>query len=281
MDRKMLESTWRSRMCNTVQEYLQATLGTLDQTGCSYGFRGVTRHFNNLRSSIDRRKTAPRKCIKLETWLLEEFLHRAWNDLTLQERQRCLIAETRWGSKRNTGSMVVARHRMVPTRCIDWTSEPLCALLFACEKHPKRNGDVWWFNRTEFDYCVGAQWPRLFGKRAHVVADIEKDFIEGRGAQWITALNYMRLPGDRLDCQKAWITVVGHLGACHAEEIHNLGVREKGRLVIPAKLKANAMGFLRKMGITRESLGFPYKDPADKIAAQLKKEFTEKLRSKS
>jgi len=281
MDTKSLDKTWRSYRCNTIQEYLQEAYGRLDQTGRAHAFRGVTRHYPNLSPSIDRRDMATGNPIEIETRLLEEFLRRTWNDLTLQERRRCLLAEARWGRKRNTGAMVVARHRMVPTRCIDWTGDPLYSLLFACENDSECDGEVWWFNRREFEHCVGAQWPALFGKPEHVEEEIEQDFFAGSDRQWITAMYYMLLPDDRLDRQRGWITVAGRLGTCHAEEIHRLGVREKGRLVIPAQLKAEAMALLGQMGITRESLGFAKDDPADKIAAQIKDEFKRNFPPKS
>jgi hypothetical protein len=272
MDEKSLDKAWPDRTCNTIQEYLQAAYGRLDQGEGSYAFRGVTKRFPNIRPSIDRRKI-PGKPMKIETRLLKEFLLRAWGDLTPQDRQRCVFAEARWGDRRNTGTMVVARHHMVPTRCIDWTDEPLHSLLFACEGLCEEDGEVWWFNRTEFDDRVGRQWPALFGKPRHVEDDIEKEFIAEKDARWVTALKYMALAGDRLDLQRGWITVAGWLGTCHAEEIHRLGVRGKGRLVIPARLKAGAMAFLGQMGITRKSLGFAQNDPVDKIAEQIKEEF--------
>lgn len=279
MDTKSLDKAWRFRRCNTIQEYLQAALGRLDQGEGSYAFRGVTKRFPNIRPSIDRRKI-PGNPIKIETRLLRQFLRRAWRYLTQQEQHRCVLAEARWGDKRNTGTMVVAQHRMVPTRCIDWTDEPLYSLFFACERDSKEDGEVWWFNKTEFDHCVGSQWPALFGKPRHVEDDIEKEFIAGKDARWVTALNYMSLAGDRLDLQRGWITVAGRLETCHAEEIHRLGVRGKGRLVIPARLKAQAMALLVQMGITRELLGFAQNDPADKIAAKIKKEFERDFRLK-
>jgi hypothetical protein len=268
-----LKAAWQPYTCKSVQEYLQKALGRLDQREGRYAFRGVTRHFPNIWPSIDRRDTASGDLIEIETDLLKEFLRRAWAHLTLQEQQRCLLAGKRWGDKRNTGAMIVARHRTVPTRCVDWTDEPLYSLLFACEADSACNGEVWWFNRTEFHYCVGAQWPALFGKPRHVEDDIEREFIAGTDTRWFTAFRYMSLAGDRLDLQKGWITVGGRLGTCHAEEIHRLGVRGKGRLVIPAHLKAEAMAFLGKMGITRDSLGFAQNDPADRIAERIKEDF--------
>jgi len=170
---------------------------------------------------------------------------------------------------------------MVPTRCIDWTSEPLYALLFACEERPKGDGEVWWFNRTEFDHCVGAQWPALFGKPGHVENEIEEDFIAEAEKSWFTALNYGLMPDDRLDRQRAWITVAGRLGTCHAHEIHRLGVREKGRLVIPPRLKAEAIALLERVAITRPSLGFAHGERADEIAVQIREKFEREFPARS
>jgi hypothetical protein len=177
--------------------------------------------------------------------------------------------------------MVVARHRMVPTRCIDWTYDPLCALLFACETDLTWNGEVWWFNRKEFDHCVGAQWPSLFGKPENVADDIEREFIAGIDGRWFVALDYNLLPGDRLERQKAWITMAGQLGTCHADEIHRLGVRNKGRLVIPDRLKEEAKDFLEQMGRTRKSLGFAHKERANDIAMRIREEFEREFPAKT
>ena len=200
--------------------------------------------------------------------------------MTPQERHRYLLAEARWGSKRNTAALVVARHRLVPTRCVDWSDCPLRALFFACNGDHKCDGEVWWFNRSEFDRCVAAQWPALFDKDGDVEAEIEQDFIFRRESRWLTALNYMLLPDDRLDRQKGWITVAGHLGTCHAEEIQRIGVCQKGRLVIPAGLKHEAIRLLEQLGITKESLGLNHANSADEIAREIKTEFDDKYDAK-
>ena len=116
---------------------------------------------------------------------------------------------------------------------------------------------------------------------AHVEDDIEEEFIKGKAAQWVTALDYTSLAGDRLDLQKGWITVAGQLGTCHAEEIHRLGVRGKGRLVVPARLKPKALAFLERMGVTRQALGFGPNDHADEIAQKIREEFEGKYPCKS
>ncbi len=171
-----LETAWPSCKCATFQKYLQAGYGKLDKAGHRHAFRGVTSRFCNLWPTSDRRDITGADPIKTETHLLEEFILRAWSSLTPQERHRCLLSEKRWESKRNTATLVVARHRLVPTRCVDWSDDPLHALFFACTADSQSEGEVWWFDRKEFDDCVKTQWPDLFGKDGHVEADIERDF---------------------------------------------------------------------------------------------------------
>lgn|GEM_PF-6365290 len=83
------------------------------------------------------------------------------------------------------------------------------------------------------------------------------------------------MAGDRLDRQQGWITVAGILRTNHAEKIHRLGVRQKGRLVIPCKLKHEAIRELEQLGITRESLGLSG-DRADEIATEIREQFENK-----
>ena len=271
----VLSTTWKSHKCTTIQEYLQEAYGKPDRAGHGHAFRGASKHYPNLRPSIDRRDIAPAKRVQVETDLLAEFFLRAWDDLTPQERHRYSLSEARWGQQRNTAALMVARHRLVPTRCVDWTDCPLRSLFFACDGNAECDGEVWWFNRNEFDFFVAAQWPALFHKQGHVEADLEQDFIAGSDSPWFTGLKYMLLPDDRPHRQKAWITVAGRPGTCHAEEIHRIGVSQKGRLVIPPELKLEAVKLLAQLGITKELLGLGHGDPADEVAAKIKSEFEE------
>lgn len=278
-----LDPCWPKRTCKTIQEYLQAAYGLLDHAGHAHAFRGVGTHYCNLWPSFDRRIIKEAEPVDVETRILEEFIERAWNYLTPQERHRYLLAEKRWGSKRNTGTVVVARHRLVPTRCVDWTDCPLRALFFACEDLSKCScdGEVWWFNRPQFERCLRAQWPTMYRKYGHVEADIEKDFIAKRDRSWFTTLYYKLIADDRLDRQNAWITIAGSFGKCHAQEINGLGVSKKGRLVISGALKHDAIRQLAELGITRESLGLCSGDPADEIGKQIKQEFERRFDKKT
>lgn len=273
-----LDNAWKSQMCENIKEYLQLACGKRDQAGHPHAFRGVNRRHGNLWPAIDRRKIECANRVKTETGLIEDFLFRTRNHLTSQEQHRCLLSEMRWGSKRNTAAMVVAQHRLVPTRCLDWSDNALIALFFACEGDSPKEGEVWWFDEYQFDLCAATQWPAVFDKCGHVEPDIERAFITGdHPMPWLTAMKYMRLPDDRLDRQEGWITFAGRLGTNHAEEIHRLGVLQKGRIVITLKLKLEAIRKLEQLGITRKSLGLNDGGRADEIATEIREEFQQKF----
>lgn len=273
-----LDEAWKSEPCDNLQQYLQEAYGKSDQAGHAFAFRGANDCYRNLWPSIDRRIICGPDRIKTETALLEDFLSKTRNHLTPQERKRCWVSEERWGNKRNTAAMVVAQHRCVPTRCLDWSDCPLCALFFACRGDSSKDGEVWWFSKNDFDLCAATQWRAVFDKCGHVEPDIERAFIAGdHPMSWFTAMKYERLPDDRLDRQKGWITFAGQLVTDHAEEIHRLGVTRKGRLLITLKLKLEAIRGFEQLGITSQSLGLNDGGRVDEIATEIRKKFEDKF----
>jgi len=170
-----LDGAWPCHKCETIQEYLERAYEKEEQAGHRHAFRGASRRYGNLRPAFDRR---PKKDdpTQIETDLLENFVLRSWAHLTPAERKRCWKPEKRRGSNRNLGAVVVAQHRGIPTRGLDWSDNPLVALFFACEGNSTSEGEVWWYNNFEFEVYVGAQWPLLFAKHGHVELEIGKDF---------------------------------------------------------------------------------------------------------
>jgi hypothetical protein len=53
-------------------------------------------------------------------------------------------------------TLYLARHHALPVRILDWTTNPLVALYFACsgEEKPKKNGAIWVFLRRQHGHDV-------------------------------------------------------------------------------------------------------------------------------
>jgi hypothetical protein len=108
--------------------------------------RGVPDEAWTLRTSIAllcQRKVAGKPVpVSKDTALVQEkaLLHR-FRRHTYEERGRVL---SEWES------LFLARHHGLPVRLLDWTTNPLVALYFACicGEEPSTNGAIWLFERT-------------------------------------------------------------------------------------------------------------------------------------
>jgi len=236
-------------------------------------FHGARRDYGRIVSTLDvwAENNSGKDEVAAERHFLESFARDAWPHLDEESRTFIQQAQNKWGTVRNTGTMYVGRHHGLPTRCVDWTRDPLIGLFFACRQSFNGAGVVWWMDNSEFEECVKKQWPKVFGIESNVEDLIEAVFISGERQEWITALHYLESL-KRPTAQKACVTIAGRVGIRHNEQIASLGLRKCGRVRISAGLKKGVLQRLGELGVNGQSLamGFSHiEDVAHEVAESL------------
>jgi hypothetical protein len=227
-------------------------------SGRASAYHGAYHNWGCIRSSLDVRfedkKIPPPNRLELETRLLEDFVQETDPHLPPGAHRHIELARLKWETLRNTGTLYVGRHYGLPTRGVDWTFNYLTGLFFACRRDFDKNGVVWWMNYDDFSKQVATQWPGTYGKTQDVENDIEKDFISGAAKDILTALHYPEWM-ERPRLQEAWITFALRYDIHHEEKIHQLGLRQCGRIIVRAALKRDLLNILNRWGVTGASLG--------------------------
>jgi hypothetical protein len=190
---------------------------------------------------------------KYEGDLLKGFYERCFQYLRPGAKMHIELARVRWDTHRTTGTLFVARHFSLPTRAIDWTENALTALFFACRREPSQEGVVWYMDLKEFRNRVASQWRQAYGKEGNIEDDFERDFIIGKDRGVLVPVHFPPwMP--RAASQEAFITVASGFGVDHARRMHELGVRNCQRLVIPARLKSQVIEKLDMLGVNGYTL---------------------------
>jgi len=203
--------------------------------------------------------------------MLESFKKKAFPYLSPEARRFIEVASLKWDTFYNTATVFIGRHYRLPTRCIDWTTEPLIALFFACRSDFDDPGVIWWMDYNVFSHALAMQWPFFYNKYEKIEDDFEKDFTKGVNKEILIRFYYKCLL-DRPNKQKAHIILSGQYDVHHDEAIHRMGVRKCGRIVIGSKIKSMLLDKLNLWGINKTTLGIE-DSYIDKIAADVADKF--------
>jgi len=226
----------------------------------------------------------------LDRELLKLKLHRdSWLDYELElldrfrenARQYASDSELAHLKGDNWLLMGMARHAGLATRLLDWTFSPWAALWFASHEQNAQESDglLWWFDTTQFNEVVKKRWCD-YGVRTkasalgidlgHELVErlglheryLDESAFEAPGKSWICQLHY-RFPCSRMAAQHGFATVCGKLGLPHDQAIIALGdlnAVRRGKILIPANLKAEALAHLSSINIHAASLEYPALD---------------------
>ncbi|MCC6427671.1 MAG: FRG domain-containing protein [Phycisphaerales bacterium] len=216
--------------------------------------RGHARAKWQLQPSIDRDvvpSTLYSQRLDEERCLIEKFRRRAEN----------LLGEVEWQFVSQAGPsnlvlpMTVMQHYGAPTRLLDWSMSPFVAAFFAVIDSLDQDGAVWWFRISAFESAAAEQWDRL-GMRSRPGEDVDYNlFAFKEDSPPFLGMTCLRIPFERAEAQQGLFTISGRLGLLHDDLLCGLLPGQNfGKIVIPSRIKREALEMLKATNVTAKSL---------------------------
>lgn len=152
-------------------------------------------------------------------------------------------------------SMTVMQHFGAPTRLLDWSMSPFVAAFFAVIDSLDQDGAVWWFRIKAFEAAAGEQWDR-FKMRSHPGEAVDYNpFAFGEDSPPFLGTAYLPIPFERAEAQQGLFTIAGRLGLLHDDLLCDLLHSQNfGKIMIPSRLKREALEMLKTTNVTAKSL---------------------------
>lgn len=246
-----------------IREILELRLRAIGKA--RYLFRGQADAAWSLEPSIVRH-------VSRDIWTLEEAMEKE----KLSSELFAPAAKPHLGElEREPRGLVewwsVKQHYGVPTRTLDWSSDPWVALYFAAEHHPDRDGALWWVHPSSVQRFMRCRYgskspPHPPGPAYYCFPAAPEHLFFGD----------VLLESPRKRAQRGMFSWCRRLRSDHASVIARAldGVSDREdrfqKLIIPARLKPEVLESLAGIEITASSVWPDPESGLAKAAAQVK-----------
>ena len=241
-----------------------------DRPGLIY--RGQARCDWPLQPSLDR---GVQKNVRYKDRLAEErrylecFPHQAFRFLGPIERN--LVAQDPQGKM--VARMTVMQHFGAPTRLLDWTWSRAAAAYFACIDHCDNDGKIWWISHDAIVKSVDPLWEKHgFRRRKPLKGEsIGQVKLESGifkiNAPKLVSMVFLPIPFPRVKAQQGLFTICSRLDMNHDAVLgKQVAKKDRGQVIIDAKLKKLIINFLESRGIDAITLQHA---GADRVALRM------------
>jgi hypothetical protein len=229
----------------------------------SWAFRGQPQEYKNLAPSFSRAvsSSAYSAAELIERALVDDF--RKHYEL-LPDRSSDMPQPSDIGPGMDLKCLSVMQHYEVPTRLLDWTSDPWIALYFACTTEPSANGELWIYDRSILARQSLAPASALSAIEARVATSTEPSALDRRSEHIIAEVHPRLTP--RMKQQLAHHTVAANVFEDHAQLLNSLAEEAAKarpdawyfrRFVIEASCKPKLLKFLADHKLITAGTIFP------------------------